>query len=65
MILNISNDFNVEVEVNLLDAVDKSLYGKENVISGDCIVMDNALSIVPLYSLILDSYEGEKWIVEL
>ena len=65
MILNISNDFNVEVEVNLLDAVDKSLYGKENVISGDCIVMDNALSVVPLYSLILDTYEGDKWVVEL
>ncbi len=65
MILKISNDFNVEVEVNLLDAVDKSLYGKENVISGDCIVMDNALSVVPLYSLIVDSYKGEKWVVEL
>ena len=65
MILNISNDFNVEVEVNLLDAVDKSLYGKENVISGDCIVMDNALSVVPLYSLIINDYKEEKWIVEL
>ena len=65
MILNISNDFNVEVEVNLLDAVDKSLYEKENVISGDCIVMDNALSVVPLYLLILDTYEGDKWVVEL
>ena len=65
MILNISNDFNVEVEVNLLDAVDKSLYGKENVVSGDCIVMDNALSIVPLYSLIVDNYKDEKWVIEL
>ena len=65
MILKVSNDFNIDVEVNLLDAVDKSLYGKENVISGDCIVMDNALSIVPLYSLILDSFKDKKWIVEL
>lgn len=65
MILKVSNDFNVDVKVNLLDAVDKSLYGKENVISGDCIVMDNALSIVPLYSLILDSFDGKKWIIEL
>lgn len=65
LILEISNDYKVEVEVNLLDAVDKSLYGKENVVSGDCIVMDNAISIVPLYSLIVDSYKDEKWIVEL
>jgi len=65
LILEISKDYNVEVEVILLDAVDKSLYGKENVISGDCMVMDEAISIVPLYSLIVDEYKGEKWVVEL
>lgn len=65
MILNIANDYDIEVEVYLLDAVDKSLYGKENVVSGDCIVMDEAVSIVPLYQRILDTYSGDKWIFKL
>ena len=56
-ILDISNDYKVDVEVVLLEAVDKSLYGKENVISGDCVVMDMAKSIVPLYKLIVDDFK--------
>ena len=65
MILKLSAEYRVEVEVYLLDAVDKSLYGKENVVSGDCIVMDNATSVVPLYSNIVENYKGDKWVVEL
>ena len=64
-ILKLAEEYNVEVKVELLNAVDKSLYGKENVISGDCIVMDNAMSIVPLYSLIVDDYKNDKWIINL
>ncbi len=63
-ILDIAKDYNVDVEVVLLEAVDKSLYGKENVISGDCVVMDMAKSIVPLYKMIVDDFK-DAWIVKL
>ena len=65
LILEISQEYNVEVEVNLLDACDKSFYGLENVVSGDCVVIDNAKSWIPLYSWIVDKYKETHEVWEL
>ena len=62
-ILEVAKDFKVEVEVFVLNAVDKELYGKENVISGDCIVLDNCKSWIPLYKMILDDID-DKWVID-
>lgn len=59
LILELSKEYNVEVEVELLDAVDKSLYDKEFVISGDCVVIDKSVSWIPLYKWIVEDYEKE------
>lgn len=61
-----SVEYNVEVEINLIDACDKSFYGKENVISGDSIVIDNAKSWIPFYTWIVEDYakEHEVWLVD-
>jgi hypothetical protein len=59
LILELSKEYNVEVEVELLDAVDKSLYDKEFVISGDCVVIDKCISWIPLYKWIVEDYEKE------
>lgn len=59
LILELAKEYNVEVEVELLDAVDKSLYDKECVISGDCVVIDNSISWIPLYRWIIEDYEKE------
>jgi hypothetical protein len=57
LILEISKEYNVDVDVELLDAVDKSLYDKECVISGDCVVIDKSISWIPLYKWIIEDYE--------
>lgn len=61
-ILEVSKDFKVEVIVEVLNAVDRELYNKENVISGDCIVLDNCKSWIPLYKMIIDDID-DKWII--
>lgn len=67
LILEIAKNYNVEVNVELLDAVDKSLYDKEFVVSGDCVVIDNAISWIPLYKWIIEDYEKEHnvWKVKI
>lgn len=67
LILEIAKDYNVEIEVELLDAVDKSLYGKEYVVSGDCVVIDEAVSWIPLYAWIIEDYKmtHDVWLVSL
>lgn len=61
-----SQEYNVEVEIHLIEACDKSFYGKENVISGDSIVIDNAKSWIPFYTWIVEDYakEHEVWLVD-
>ena len=62
-----SEEYNVELEINLIQACDKSFYGKENVISGDCIVIENAKSWIPFYTWIVEDYakEHKVWLVDL
>ena len=67
LILELARDYHVEVEVNLVDSCcDKTFYGMENVISGDCIVIDYAKSWVPLYAWIVEEYaqEHDVWLVD-
>ncbi len=64
-ILKISEEYKVSVEVELLDAVDKALYDKENVVSGDCVVIDNCISWLNLYSMIVEDKKDDLWIVDL
>ena len=67
MLINtLAQDYSIEVEVHLIDACDKSFYGKECVISGDGIVMDFAKSWIPLYLWIVESYRKnhDVWLVD-
>jgi hypothetical protein len=63
----IARDYKVEVNVELHDGVDKMLYGKKNVISGDCIVLDEAVSWYPLYRDIIDDYKKnhDVWLINM
>jgi hypothetical protein len=66
MMLEIGKDYDFELNVELLNATDKSFYGKECVISGDCMVIDNSISWIPLYKWIIDDYKKEHdvWLVK-
>ncbi len=66
LLLCLAKDYNVEIEVNLIDACDKSFYNQNNVITGDCIVIDNAKSWVPLYSWIVDDRKltHNVWLID-
>ena len=66
LILEVAKNYKVEVEVELLNAVDKELYYKENVISGDCVVIDYSTSWVPLYGWIIEDYmkDHNVWLVD-
>lgn len=60
-------NYNFELNIELFIACDASLYGKEYVVSGDCVVMDKSKHIVPLYRLILEDYKknnSSSWIVD-
>lgn len=67
LILELSKQYNVEVEVELLNAVDKELYTKSNVISGDCVILDECESWIPLYRWIMEDYSKthDVWAVQL
>ena len=62
----LAQDYRVEVEVHLIDACDKSFYGKDYVISGDGIVIDFAKTWIPLYLWIVESYckEHDVWLID-
>lgn len=66
LLLNLANDYNFDIEVNLIDACDKSFYDQECVITGDCIVIDNVKSWAPLYSWIVDDRKltHNVWLVD-
>lgn len=66
LILRLSEDYPFEVEVNLIDACDKSFYGKDNVITGDSVILDNVKSWVPFYSWIVEDYQKEHrvWLID-
>ena len=63
---NLAQEYAVSVEVHLIDACDKSFYGRDFVISGDGIVIDNAASWIPLYAWIVERFrrDHEAWIVD-
>lgn len=67
LILEISQSYKIEIDIELLDAVDKSLYGKEYVVSGDCVVIDKSISWIPLYAWIVEDYKKlhDVWAVSL
>lgn len=67
LIREISENYKVEVEIELLNAVDKELYNKECVISGDCVVIDESISWIPLYKWIIEDYQKEHnvWLVKI
>ncbi|WP_097006556.1 DUF434 domain-containing protein [Lacrimispora amygdalina] len=66
LILNVAEEYNVDINVELLNAVDKALYGKHNVISGDSVVIDESISWIPLYNMILEDYEksNKTWVID-
>lgn len=67
LIRTIGEKYNVELDIVLLDAVDKELYYKENIVSGDSIILDNCVSWIPLYKWIVEDYEKENkvWKIKL
>lgn len=66
LILKQAEHFPYETEVNLVDACDISFYGRENVITGDCIVIDNAASWAPFYAWIIEEYQKTHpvWLID-
>lgn len=67
LIRELSEEYNVEVDIELLNAVDKQLYDKDCVVSGDCIILNECKSYIPLYRWIVEGYakEHEVWKVQL
>ena len=59
LILEIAKNYKVELDIELLMAVDKELYNKEYVISGDCVSLDECISWIPFYKWIIEDYEKE------
>ncbi len=66
LILHLAEDYPVDVEVNLIDACDKSFYDKEFVITGDSVVLDNVKSWAPFYSWIVEDYQTDHrvWLID-
>ena len=67
LIREISEEYKVEVDIELLNAVDKQLYDKNCVVSGDCIILNECKSYIPLYRWIVEDYskEHDVWEVKL
>ena len=67
LLLELSKQYNVDVDVELLNAVDKELYDKSNVITGDCVILDKCISFIPLYRWIIEDYSKshDVWKVKL
>lgn len=67
LIRELSAEFRVEVDIELLNAVDKELYNKPCVISGDCIILDECKSWIPLYRWIVEDYAEthDVWAVQV
>ena len=67
LIREIAENYKVEVDIELLNAVDKELYNKECVISGDCVVIDESIPWIPLYKWIIEDYQKEHnvWLVKV
>lgn len=67
LIRELSEEYKVEVDIELLNAVDKELYNKPCVISGDCVVLDECESWIPLYRWIVEDYaeSHDVWTVQL
>ena len=65
LILTLASAYRVEIDVNLIDACDKSFYDKACVISGDGIVIDHAQSWIPLYLWIVEAYrqDHDVWLM--
>jgi len=66
LLLSLAADYHVEIEVNLVDACDLSFYNQNNVITGDCIVLDNVKSWAPLYSWIVNDRKltHNVWLID-
>ncbi len=66
LILELAKHYHTDIEVNLIDACDKSFYGHPYVISGDGIVIDYATSWIPLYAWIVLRYQQNHpvWLID-
>lgn len=67
LMLTLDKDYDFDLEVELLNAVDKELYDKSNVITGDCVIMDKCESFIPLYRWVVEDYAKsyDVWTVKL
>ena len=66
LICRLAEEYTVDVDVELIDACDKSFYDKEYVVSGDGIVIDHAKSWIPLYRWIVERYHDNHdiWLID-
>ncbi|MBO4350333.1 MAG: DUF434 domain-containing protein [Proteobacteria bacterium] len=66
LINTLAGSYHVEIDVDLIDACDKSFYDKACVISGDGIVIDHARSWIPLYLWIVEEYQldHDVWLID-
>ncbi len=65
LILELAQNYHTNIDVQLIDACDKSFYGSPCVISGDGVVIDNATSWIPLYAWIVQRYQQSHpvWLI--
>lgn len=64
LILDIAKEHEFNANVETIDHVDSFLYDKENVITGDSVILDNCISWVNLYKMIIDDLE-DVWKIKL
>lgn len=64
LILDIAKEHEFNTNVETIDHVDSFLYDKENVITGDSVILDNCISWVNLYKMIIDDLE-DVWKIKL
>ena len=64
LILDIAKEHEFNTNVEIIDHVDSFLYDKENVITGDSVILDNCISWVNLYKMIIDDLE-DVWKIKL
>jgi len=62
LILDMEKDYQVNVRVELLNDVDRVLYGKENVVTSDAIILDNCASWFNLSGQIIEQDIKEAWV---
>ena len=64
-ILECSEQWRIPVEIDLIPNVDAVLAGKERIITGDSIILDECKSWLNLSRKIIEDHIQDAWVVDL